>query len=340
MESALRASTAAGFRLRASSFATGPFLCWNEGVRSLFASLAALALVSACAPPVVTEPDGGTAGDAGPPSPARVRVTTFNVRLFFDTVCESGQCAAGDFEQVSTQAAFDARADQIATVIEGFDADVVVLQELETQACLDALAARLGDVFPAMVLGEIGTPGSVDVAVLSRRGFRSVTGHRATALLFRPDGTRTSFSRELLEVEIEHVAPLVVFAAHFRSKSNDDPGRRLAEAQVSRELARRTADAKPDALVVLAGDLNDTPGSPPLEALEANEGLLRVAAELPADQQATYVFNGRGEAIDHVLEASTPSRFLPGSSKVDRLARSFSGSDHWPLSADFLLSPQ
>lgn len=293
-----------------------------------------LTFALACAPSPTSEADAGV--DAGL-EPVRVRVTTFNTRLFFDTVCESGACGPGDFEQVASPSAFMARADQLATVIEGFNADVVVLQEVETQACLDALFDRLGDVFPSMVLGEVGTPGSVDVAVLSRRPFRSVTGHRMTAVLFRPDGTRTTFSREFLEVDIEHEAPFRVFAAHFRSKNNDDPGRRLAEAQGARQLTRASASAHPEALVLLAGDLNDVPGSPPLEALEGAGGLLRVAAELPEDEQHTYVFGGRGEAIDHVLEASTPSRYIPGSARVSRLTRAFSGSDHWPLSAEFQL---
>lgn len=301
-------------------------------MRSLLFALSALFV--ACEAPAVA-PDAGSAADAGVPE--RVRVTTFNAHLFFDTVCESSSCGGSAFEQAPTQAAFDAQADQLAATIRGFEADVVLLQEVETQASLDALASRLADVFPSAVLGEIGTPGSVDVAVLARQPIAGVTTHRMTAVLFRPDGTRTSFSRELLEVELAHSQPVVVFAAHFRSKNNDDPGRRLAEAQVSRQLAQATAAAKPTALVVLGGDLNDTPGSPPIDALEADGGLLRVASELATDEQATYVFNGRGEAIDHLLEASTPARYLVGSARVDRLPRSTSGSDHWPLSADFVL---
>lgn len=289
-------------------------------------------LLSACAPPA-EDTDAGV--DAGSP-PLTLRVGTFNTHLFFDTVCESGQCAAADFEQVPTQAKFDTKADQLAAVLRDLQVDVAVLQEVETQASLDALSTRLGDVFDSAVLGEIGTAGSVDVAVMARGDIEQVVKHRDTFPLFRPDGTRTSFTREFLEVHLRiDGVPLIVFAAHFRSKVSDDPGRRLAEAQGARDLVNAAAMANPGVLVVMAGDLNDTPGSPPLDALEGNAGLLRVASDLPAEQQGTYPYNSTVEAIDHVLEATSPVRYVPKSALVDRVSRSQSSSDHYPMRATF-----
>src|SRR5690606_20702562 len=103
----------------------------------------------------------------------------FNVRRFFDTVCESGACDSGDYEALASPPQFDARAAQLAGAIRALEADVISLQEIETQACLDALLARLGDALPYGVLGEIGSPASVDVAVLSRTPPEIVTRHRA-----------------------------------------------------------------------------------------------------------------------------------------------------------------
>lgn len=294
--------------------------------------LAILSLV-ACAEPPVPDTDAGV--DAGL-EPLRLRVGTFNTHLFFDTVCQSGACAPADFEQAPTQAQFDTKADQLATVLRDLGVDVAVLQEVETQASLDALSTRLSGVFDSAVLGEIGTPGSVDVAVLARGDIEQVVTHRDSYPLYRPDGTRTVFTRELLEVHLRvDGVPLIVFAAHFRSKVSDDPGRRLAEAQGARDLVTAAAMANPGVLTVLAGDLNDTPGSPPLEALEGNSGLLRVARDLPADQQGTYPFGSTVEAIDHVLEATAPARYVPLSALVERLSRTQSSSDHYPLRATF-----
>jgi predicted extracellular nuclease len=279
--------------------------------------------------------------DAGP-TPVRVRLATFNVRLFFDTVCGSSSCPSTGFEQVSTQQAFDARATELANAIEGLEADVVALQELETQACLDALLQRLSDTMPHGVLGEIGTPGSVDVAIVSRTPLFGVVGHRNLTRLERPDGSRTSFSREFLEAHttLSNGREVILFSAHFRSKSSpDDPGRRLAEGQVARQVVSTVAAARPDALVVLGGDLNDTPDSPPLLALTADGGLIRAAADLPEADQATYVYNGRGEVIDHLLQAPTTGASLkPRSAVVWKSgSRGYGGSDHAALTADFEL---
>lgn len=264
-------------------------------------------------------------------------MATFNTHLFFDTVCQSGACAPADFEQQSSQAEFDAKADRLAGAVVALDADVIALQELETQASLDALLSRVAFLYPHGVLGEIGTSGSVDVAILSRTPLEQVKGYRASTPLYRPDGTRTSFSRELLEGHVRvDGREVVLFAAHFRSKANDDPGRRLAEAQASRVLVTGVAGGLPDALVVLAGDLNDTPGSPPIDALTLDGGLVRAAADLPEADQATYVWNGRGEAIDHVLQAVTPAcALVPRSAKSWREAYGFGGSDHYALTAEF-----
>ncbi len=282
--------------------------------------------------------------EAGPDAAIgpRVRIATFNVRRFFDTVCDSATCGNGAYEELPSQAAFESRADQLAEAIQRLDADVISLQEVETQSCVDALVARLGATLRFGVLGEIDDPGSVDVAILARTPLELTVRHRADEPLTRPDGTTTTFTRELLEVHTVHDTGLeiVVFAAHFKSKSDDDPGRRLAEAQVSRRVVTAAAAAAPAALMVLGGDLNDTPGSPPLNALTlvsaGDAGLIRVADDLPLADQATYRFNGRGQAIDHLLLAPTAAaRRIPYGSRVWRDDRGYGGSDHFALTSDF-----
>lgn len=133
---------------------------------------------------------------------------------------------------------------------------------------------------------------------------------------------------------------MVLCAAHFRSKVNDDATRRLAEAQASSRIVNALAVREPDALVILGGDLNDTPGSPPLDALTVAGGLIRVADDIPLAEQATYIYQGRGQSIDRLLLApSTAATRVPRSSRVWRAGASgYGGSDHRALTSDFVLS--
>lgn len=296
---------------------------------SSFNLLWVVALAACRTPATTVEVDAETG--------TRVRVATFNVRRFFDTVCESGACNEDDYEEQASPAYFDARAAQLADAITMLDADVISLQEVETKACLDAVLARLPGVYG--VIGEINTAASVDVAVLSKTPLDKVTGHRDLNPLNLPDGRVVLFSRELLEVQVRATdgTKIVMFAAHFKSKSADDPARRLAEAQVSSRIINTVAAAEPDALVVLAGDLNDTPESPPIEALTVDGGLVRVADDLQESLQATYRYAGRAQAIDHLLIAPSSAVWrVPRSSRVWRDGTGWGGSDHAALTSEFL----
>jgi endonuclease/exonuclease/phosphatase family metal-dependent hydrolase len=268
----------------------------------------------------------------------RVRIATFNVHRFFDTVCDSGVCGGGAFEALPSQTQFDARAEELAAALIDLDADIILLQEVESQTCLDALISRSAGTFPFAVLGEIGTPGSVDVAVLSRVEMLGIERHRQNPLQLA-DGRTSTFSRELLEVHFDvQGVRVIVYAAHFRSKVDDDPLRRLAEAETASKLASLSAEEFPGALVVLGGDLNDIPGSPPINAIE-EQGLLRVAADLGAGA-ATFNFQGNKQAIDHLmLVPGLGGEYIAGSAFViEPGATGYANSDHSALFADFRLA--
>ncbi|MCY1022116.1 endonuclease/exonuclease/phosphatase family protein [Pyxidicoccus sp. MSG2] len=268
-----------------------------------------------------------------------LRIAAFNVHRLFDTVCDSGACNAGDYEALPTPDAFGSQADRLAQGISRLDADVVLLGEVETQASLDALKTRLPR-FSHAVLGEIYTPASVDVAVLSAWPILLTRGHREQDLPL-PGGGTTRFARELLEVHLDTPGGrTIVFAAHFRSKVSDDPVRRLAEAEAAHDIIVDTAREFPDALVVLGGDLNDVPGSPPLDALEEDGELLRVSSDRPDSETWTYVYSGDHQAIDHLYLARGGGAYVAGSFKAAREARGgYGGSDHAAVYADFLTGP-
>ncbi len=295
--------------------------------------------VEASPPPPVSVRDGGT--DSGGNAKS-LRVATFNVRRFFDTTCDSGQCGATEFEEAFSQTAFDDKAREIARGIERIDPDVVGLQEIEDQAVLDALVQRLtadGYAFSVAKVGETGAPGSLDVAVLARNGTVLETRSHKDDPLERPDGSSTTFTRDLLELHLSFGKTRVIFlTAHFRSKAGtDDVGRRIAEATATRTIMTALSGEFPAALIALGGDLNDEPGSQPLSALEEGGALVRLAKDLPTSQQTTFVFQGRAEAIDHLYATkASAAHFVSGSATVVRDdASGLGGSDHAALRADF-----
>jgi endonuclease/exonuclease/phosphatase family metal-dependent hydrolase len=275
--------------------------------------------------------------------PGALRIAQLNVRRYFDDVCDSGNCTGDGFEEAVTTAAFAKRAAQIAEGIARLDADVITLAEVETQGCLDALRTKLkesGYDYPVAHLAETGAPGSLDVAVLARGKLDSIVTHRQEMPLTRPDGSKTTFTRELPEVHLTVGAhSVIVFAAHFRSKVTDDPGRRLAEAQATHDIMVAVGADNGGALVLLGGDLNDTPGSPPLDALEQDAALVRVAKDLSAGDQGTYTYAGQKTAIDHIFTtaARAPSYVPKSATVVSDDNAGFAGSDHASLYADFTI---
>jgi predicted extracellular nuclease len=284
--------------------------------------------------------DASEAGDAAPDYP-QITVATFNVRLFFDTVCDSWRgCDSDSFENVPTQGEFKAHAEQLAEAVEGLDADVVLLQEIENEDALDELQSALEGSYPVAVIGETGRGASIDVAVLAQGELVDTLGYREENSLERPDGSRTEFAREFLRVDLDiDGKEVIVFSAHFISKSGeDDPGRRIAEARAARDIVEQVASDHDDALVVFGGDLNDTPDSEPLEALTGDDGFLRVAQEKSLEETFTYVYRGNADSIDHLLLAPTSGgAYVGGSvrSVHDRNPAGYGGSDHGALVADF-----
>lgn len=276
-----------------------------------------------------------------PPGALALTLMTFNVRRFFDTVCDTGSCGQGQYEAKPSVGVFQARADQIADALTAVDGDIVLLQEVETQVCLDALIERLGDTYPVAILGEIGSPASVDVAVLAPGEVLGIHRHRDKPIPLLGGGI-TNFSREFLEV---HLAiggwRVIVFVAHFKSKANDDPERRLAEAMAARAIILNAVQEHPEALVILGGDLNDTPGSDPLDALEGDGGLARVASDMPQGADWTYRYFGEQSALDHIYLATEASgAYTAGSTTIFRdPGGGYGGSDHAAVRAGFSVGP-
>jgi len=225
----------------------------------------------------------------------------------------------------------------LSRAIRRLEADVVLLQEVESLESLNGLHERLDDLYEVAVIGETGSPGSIDVAVLSSGRKTKVITHRHKRFE-RPDGSGTDrFAREFLEVQLQMGdRKLMVFSAHFKSKNNDDAPRRLGEAIKAREIIVSAAQREPEAMIILGGDLNDVPGSEPLNALEDGGLLLRSASDVSLEQSWTYRYRDTLNELDHLYLKVGTGKYVAGSSEARRdRDEGLGGSDHAALVARF-----
>jgi endonuclease/exonuclease/phosphatase family metal-dependent hydrolase len=240
-------------------------------------ALAGFAIVAACTPGCVHSSDVFVAPDpgaCGSTTPATLRVVTWNIR-----------------------AALSSSLDHIANELAAFDADVVMLQEV------DRHAARSGDVDQAGVLAErLGMTstfaaartegrGEFGVALLSRIAFESA---RRVALP----------SDNAFEPRVAIDAHLCAGDLHLRAAS--------VHADVYPWAARQNADFLAENLkesvgegVVVGGDLNSAPdGDGP--AAFTTRGFIDASAEAPTfgSRRIDYVF------VDHAA-GSVGERVVP-----------------------------
>ncbi|MYV54536.1 hypothetical protein GT042_18890 [Streptomyces sp. SID3212] len=105
-----------------------------------------------------------------------------------------------------------------------------------------------------------------------------------------------------------------VIGNHFNSKGGDQPmyGRfqppvlssetqRLAQAKEVNTFVSGLLSKDRSAKVVVLGDLNDFPFSPPVEALTRGRVLTDLMSTLPRDERYSYVYDGNSQTLDHIL---------------------------------------
>lgn len=109
--------------------------------------------------------------------------------------------------------------------------------------------------------------------------------------------------------------PVIVIANRwFPRTGDDDPAfgrrqpparptlwRREAQARVVAGFVRSVRKVDANAMVIVAGELNDAEASAPVRTLTSGAGLTDLPAGLPAGDRYTAVTAGGSEALDHVL---------------------------------------
>jgi endonuclease/exonuclease/phosphatase family metal-dependent hydrolase len=292
-------------------------------VADAFLRLAAGALIWSL---VACSPGPGT-------SPIAVRIATFNTRDLFDDQQDGN-------ETVVDRATYVEHMRAVGHVLGALNADIVVLQEVENIRILETLAAgeaaSLGYVQAVLVPGN--DPRGINIGVLSRLTFDSVVSHKADE--FPGAGDMHRYARDCLELHRAVKArDLVLLSVHLKSKAvPDDPDKRTAEARHTRVIADSISAADRSAAILILGDMNDVPGSPPLMAVQgrAPESYSDAASVLPGAW--TYGFGRVSELIDHQMMSPVLSPMLdPASVAIPHDDAVERASDHAPLAATYML---
>lgn len=198
-----------------------------------------------------------------------------------------------------------------ARVIQSLAADVLCVVEVEDRLTLERFSAELlkplAAAYAHAMLIDGNDPRGIDVGVLSRFPVASVRPHVDDTFIGKDKKAYRVFSRDCPEYEVTlpDGHSLWLLANHFKSQgygsqaSND--AKRKRQAERVREILGRF-DLKHD-LVAVAGDLNGTPDSAPLQPLLKTPDL-RDVLKSPVFKGETWTHGGK-QQLDYLL-VSTP----------------------------------
>lgn len=256
--------------------------------------------------------------------------TTFNVENLFDLIDEPGK---DDADSTPTPEQLEAKLTKLSLAIreELKLPEIMVIEEVENSAILQTLGDRVNSAAGTNYVAtsfDASDGRGIEVGFL----WDSARVSLVTALQLSGPDVEAAFGpssespgREPLvgvfEIEGKQVT---IIGNHFKSKGGDDPlfgvndpplrtteTQRKLQARVVRDYVNTLLAADPDALVMVAGDLNDFSFTEPGEGVEhpvgivaggAGEVLLTDLADLEKEaERFTFVFDGNSQVLDHML---------------------------------------
>lgn len=255
-----------------------------------------------------------------------ITVAAFNVLNYFTTLSEDNPAARG----AETAEEFAIQESKIVAAINGLDADVVALQEIENSVklgeapdeALSTLVNALNTAAKSKVWDYVRTPAALHDA--------AITDVITNAIIFKPavvkpsgeaqtviDETVWDIAREPIAQTFKYGKQFVtVIANHFKSKGNNpadttpQPGQdpyndeRVEQAESLLEFANSLSDDKKNA-IYLVGDFNSYAKEDPMKVF-ADAGWDDVLFT-KARGQYTYTFDGELGSLDHVIASPAAS---------------------------------
>lgn len=268
-----------------------------------------------------------------PRAPAETfRVAAYNVENYLDVPTESRR----------TVKSAAARA-KVRESIRAAQPDVLALEEMGSTNALRELQTSLraeGLDLPFSEWVE-GYDTNIHVSVLSRLPIRARHPHPDERFLL--DGVAYRVSRGFAEVELAAGTngqfTFTLIAAHLKSRRTvpeaDEADLRLQEARLLRGLVETRLRADPQARLVVLGDFNDTPNTPPIRAL-MGRGKFRLVDTRPAERNGDDPANFRPRPAPRTIAWTHFYAVDDTYSRIDYILLSPAMAAHWDRAGTFI----
>ncbi|AKV87734.1 5'-nucleotidase [Microbacterium sp. CGR1] len=279
--------------------------------------------------------------DTAPTVGGDVQVASFNVFNYFTTLKSENSNARG----AANAAQFEIQKSKIVAAINGLDAEIVSLMEIENSI---KLGGSLDEALADLVDGLNDALGSAEwdyVRTPDELNDSATTDFITSAIIYKKDAVETvgdsltvtdesvwGNAREPIAQAFDIDGRVVtVVANHFKSKSAPEGGGaepadgqgffnadRVKQANSLKTFTTEIEETTGSSDILLIGDFNAYAKEDPIEVF-TSEGWSDVARE-KAPEQHTYTFDGELGSLDHVL--ASPS-----------LAASITGAGVWSINS-------
>ncbi|MFF2387939.1 ExeM/NucH family extracellular endonuclease [Agromyces sp. NPDC058104] len=280
-----------------------------------------------------------------------ITVASFNVLNYFTTLTSENPEARG----ADTAEEFAVQKAKIVKAINGLDADVVALQEIENSVALgekpdEALADLVAGLNAAAGAGTwkyvttpeaLHDPAITDVitnAIIYKPASVKPSGEAQTIV----DETVWDIAREPIAQTFKHGKQFVtVIANHFKSKSGTDPSpqpgqdafndERTKQAESLLAFANELSEGRKNA-VYLVGDFNSYAKEDPIKVFtDAGWNDLLFSK---ARGQYTYTFDGELGSLDHVIASPAASDRVTKAAVWSINSPEWAGREYWGPAAE------
>ena len=266
---------------------------------------------------VVEEPS------AAPVSPSSIRVASYNMLNLFDH--EDDPAITGDVDDLP-MATTDGRCRSLAAAIRAADADVLALQEIESEEALkwfrDTYIPDMG--YDHVVSLDVGYYRGVENSVLSRFPLSNASAPPNIPIddVVRHGGgwakpvegdVETTYQRTPLRVDVETDSgyEMTLFVVHH--KSGRHKHRRESEALKLVEMVNEVRADAPDRNIIVLGDFNAAPWDRSMDVYR-DAGFIDVFADPGVERVKTHESD---RILDFILMNSAAHReLIQGSHRV------------------------